>query len=80
MFDMRLKLPELMEARGMKSAYALMKASAGAMNITTAVRLVEAEGKPKRIDMTTLDVLCDIFNVGPGELLERDKPAKPRKR
>lgn len=73
MFDMRLRLPELMRERGMRSAYALMKASRGEMNITTAARLVAANGHPTRLDMTTLDTLCDIFGVGPGDLLEREK-------
>jgi DNA-binding Xre family transcriptional regulator len=73
MLDMRLRLPELMRQREMRNAYALMKASKGALTITTAVRLFNADGHPKRIDLTTLDTLCDIFNVGPGDLLERDK-------
>jgi len=73
MLDMRMRLPDLMRERGMRNAYSLMKASKGALTITTAVRLVDADGRPKRIDMTTLDTLCDIFGVGPGELLERDK-------
>jgi DNA-binding Xre family transcriptional regulator len=76
MLDMRLRLPDLMKSRGMHNAYSLMKASRGALTITTAVRLVDSDGKPKRIDMTTLDTLCDIFGVGPGELLERDKPRR----
>jgi DNA-binding Xre family transcriptional regulator len=80
MLDVRLRLPDLMRTFDppMKSAYALMKASKGALTITTAVRLVEANGRPKRLDMATLDTLCDIFDVGPGELLERDK--RPRSR
>jgi DNA-binding Xre family transcriptional regulator len=67
-----MRLPDLMQARGMRNAYSLMKASKGALTITTAVRLVDANGKPKRVDFTTLDTLCDIFGIGPGELLERD--------
>lgn len=73
MLDMRLRLPDLMAARGMHTAYALAKASRGEIPITTAARLVESGGRPKRIDMATLDALCDVFGVGPGDLLEREK-------
>jgi DNA-binding Xre family transcriptional regulator len=73
MFDMRLRLPDLMAERGVRTAYALAKASRGAIPITTAARLVEANGRPKRIDLATLDALCDVFGVGPGDLLEREK-------
>lgn len=76
MFDMRLRLPELMATRKpkpLRTAYALAKASNGAISITTAARLVDADNPPARVDLRTLEVLCDIFGVGPGELLERDK-------
>jgi DNA-binding Xre family transcriptional regulator len=63
MLLMRLKLPELMAERKLKNAYALMKASRGDLTITTAVRLVEADGKPKRVDLNTLDTLCRMFDV-----------------
>jgi len=73
MLDMRLRLPELMKARQMRTAYALAKASDFAISITTAARLVDEENPPARVDLRTLEVLCDVFDVGPGELLERDK-------
>jgi hypothetical protein len=78
MLVMRFLLPKLMEAKNLPTAYALERYSKGALPITTATRLVKAGYKPKRIDLDTLDVLCDIFNVGPGELLERDR--KPVRR
>ena len=82
MILMRFKLPELMEARGLTTAYALAKASGGAIPITTANRLVVAKGRPKRIDMDTLAALCVLLDCDPGDLLERETPnAKPvRKR
>lgn len=84
MFVMRLKLPDLMEAHGLHNAYALMRASKGELTITTAARLVKADGKPKRIDMETLDALCRLFGVeNMNDLFERDDvPAtsQPRKR
>jgi DNA-binding Xre family transcriptional regulator len=73
MLDMRLRLPELMKARKMTTAYQLAKASNGRLTVTTAYRIVAANGHPDRIDMRTLDILCDVFGVGPGELLERDR-------
>jgi len=72
MFDMRLRLPELMAARGIKTAYALSTRSRGALPISTAHRLVKADGHPDRIDLATLDVLCDVLDVPPTELFERD--------
>lgn len=81
MIDMRFRLPDLMAARGLRTAYALMKASNGSIPMTTANRLVLAKERPKRIDMDTLDALCDLFGIEPGELFERDTPApKPKRR
>ena len=80
MFLVRLKLPTLMEREGMKNAYALMKASKGEMTITTAMRLVKADGKPKRVDLATLDTLVRIFDLKDmNELWERDDmPPAPK--
>lgn len=76
MLDMRLRLPELMAAKGIGTAYALSKASKGALTITTAQRLIDAAGHPKRIALETLDTLCDVLDVSPAELFERDKPKR----
>jgi DNA-binding Xre family transcriptional regulator len=76
MIAMRIRIAELMEARKIPTAYALAKASNGALSMTNAHRLVNSEGNAGRVDLHTLEVLCDVFDVGPGELLERDKPAK----
>lgn len=73
MFDMRLRIPELMRASKIPTAYALQKASAGRLSMTNAAHLVERGGNTSRVDMRTLEVLCDIFDVGPGELFEREK-------
>jgi DNA-binding Xre family transcriptional regulator len=77
---MRIKLPELL---GDMSPYALAKKSEGRISMSTAYRLVRLEGRVKTFDADLLEALCDVLNVGPGELLERDdsSPAKhPRKR
>jgi DNA-binding Xre family transcriptional regulator len=73
MLVMRLRIPELMRARKIPTAYALQKASGGRLSMTNATHLVERGGNTSRVDMRTLDILCDVFGVGPGELLERDR-------
>jgi DNA-binding Xre family transcriptional regulator len=77
MYGMRLDLPRYMEKRGLKNAYALMRASSGRLTITTASRLVAANGRPKRVDLATLETLCHMFGAGPGDLLIPDEPIQP---
>lgn len=72
MIDMRLRLRELMAAHNLSTAYQLSKASKGRISPTNAHRLVNPKGTPKRVEYDTLDALCDIFDVDPGELLERE--------
>ena len=72
MLDMRLTLPALMARHGLKTAYSLERFAKGALTMSSAHRLVKADGKPKRVDLATLDTLCDVFGVEPGELWERD--------
>jgi len=71
MFDMvKLRMAELLDGKKLKhTGYALSQASKGAINQTTADRLIKG---PKRVDLKTLDVLCEVFGVEPGELWERD--------
>lgn len=82
MFSMRLRLAELMAAHKppLKTAYQLSKATNGRISMTNAYRLVDAEGKPDRIELDTLEALCDVFGVGPGDLLEQESPKPTRKR
>lgn len=80
MLDMRLRIPELMATRKpepMRTAYALQKASGGRLSMTNATHLVDKRGNISRVDMRTLEILCDVFGVGPGELLERDAKSPP---
>lgn len=63
MLDMRLKLSKLMADRGLATAYALERFSKGALPITTATRLVNAKDRPKRIDLETLQILCEVFGL-----------------
>ena len=72
---MRLRLPELLRQRHM-TAYALSVGSAGRISMSTAYRLVRLRGRVESFDAHVLDALCDVLDVGPAELLER----QPRKR
>lgn len=76
MYVMRFTLRTLMRDKGIKTAYALSKATGSAIPISTAARLIDPINPPTRIDFRTLDALCKALDVGPGDLLERDdKPA-----
>lgn len=85
---MRFRLPDLMAEHKppVRTAYGLAKLSRGAISLTTAHRLVEADGKPARVDLKTLDAICDTLRVDPTELFERDaipsatSPKKPARR
>ena len=74
MFDMRLRLRELMESHRppITSPYYLAKMSNGAINTTTAQRLLSQKKPPKGIDFSTLDAICDTLGCKPSQLFERD--------
>lgn len=74
---MRLRLPELMEERGL-SAYALSKASDGRISMSTAYRLAEKEGRVQNFKADMLEALCDVLECEPGDLLEREKKRKAK--
>jgi DNA-binding Xre family transcriptional regulator len=82
---MRLRLPELMrEHKPPHTAYAVAKASAGRISLTTIYRLNRSRGRTANFDAGLLEALCDVFGVPPGDLLEREpapaRPARKRKR
>lgn len=74
MFDMRLRLRELMARQKppIETAYGLAKASGGAINQTTAQRLLSEKKPPKGVDFSTLDALCATLKCKPSELLAAD--------
>ena len=77
---MRLRLPELLDEAGM-TPYALSKQSGDRISESTAYRLVRQRGEVQMFDASVLEALCDVLEVEPGELFERDKPqTKARKR
>lgn len=75
---MRLRLSELMSASdGLKTPYAVAKASGGRIARSTIYRIQRSKGHVANFDNDLLEALCDVFKVGPGELLERDAAARP---
>jgi DNA-binding Xre family transcriptional regulator len=68
---MRLRLPELLEERGL-TAHSAALHSRGRINRATLYRLVRSEGRVRLLDTELLEALCDLLDVGPGELLERE--------
>jgi DNA-binding Xre family transcriptional regulator len=76
---LRVRIPELLEARGM-TPYALAKASAGRISMSTAYRLRDSEGRLETYAADLLEALSDVLGVPIGELLEREpEPKKGRK-
>jgi DNA-binding Xre family transcriptional regulator len=63
----RLRVVEQLEKRGW-TAYRLAK-KAG-FSVALAYKLARPDGRFGRLDRTTLDRLCTVFNCQPGELLE----------
>jgi DNA-binding Xre family transcriptional regulator len=55
------------------TAYGLAKASNGRLSVSQAYRLAQDDGRFGFISSDVLEVLCDTFDVGPGELLERGR-------
>jgi DNA-binding Xre family transcriptional regulator len=75
--DMRLRLPELLEERDL-TAYEVAKKSGGRISPSTLYRLSRDKGYVESFSSSLLEALCDVLEVEPGELLERE--AKRRKR
>ena len=75
---MRVRVPELLEERGL-TAYAVAQASGGRISLSALYRLVRAGGRVRFLDAALLDALCDVLDVGPDALLERETAPK-RKR
>lgn len=68
MFDMRLRIPELMARKEPRIATAYALAKASGLSMTNAHHLVNQKGRVDRVAMKTLDALCKAFRVKPGEL------------
>lgn len=71
MFDMRLRLTEIMDTHPrIRTAYALSKASKGVISPTNAHRLVHSKGNVARIELETLGALCTVLGVTPNDLID----------
>lgn len=73
----RFRLKELLEERGW-TAYRLAQESG--LTVPAAYRLASADSTLRRLDLDTLDVLCRVLDVTPGELLEYRPRAKKGRR
>lgn len=69
---MRIRLPELLKERAM-TPYAVAKASRDRVSLSALYRLVRSDGHARYLDSEMLEALCDVFDVTPGDLLERDR-------
>ena len=74
----RLRVPEIFEEKGL-TAYEIAKRSGGRIQAPTLYRLARRKGEVSSFDAELLDVLCDVLEVEPGDLLEREREGK-RKR
>lgn len=63
----RFRLAEILEGRGW-TAYRLAQETK--LTVPAAYRLADPDRPVQRLDMTTLDTLCRVLKVQPGELLE----------
>jgi DNA-binding Xre family transcriptional regulator len=72
--EMRMRLSELLSERNL-SPYAVAKAD-DRISLSALYRLRKSKGRARYFDTTLLEALCEVFGVGPGELLERDKPKR----
>jgi DNA-binding Xre family transcriptional regulator len=75
--DVRIRLPELLKEHKI-TAYGVARDSGGRILPSTLYRLVRPRGRVKYFDSALLEALCDVLDVEPGELLERDAKRKGR--
>jgi DNA-binding Xre family transcriptional regulator len=72
---MRLRIPELLDARGL-TPYFLSQKSKGRISLSTAYRLRRDKGRLQMFDADLLEALCELLQVEPGELFERSSARK----
>lgn len=77
--EMRVRIPELLEERGL-TPYSLAMKSGSRISLSAAHRLARAQGRVKLFSADLLEALCDVLEVDPGELLEREAPKRRRGR
>src|SRR2546422_10991077 len=72
----RLRLPELLEERGL-TAYALSVAARGKISMSTVYRWTRARGRIQTIDTDLLEALCHALDAGPADVLELEGKRRP---
>lgn len=73
----RLRVAKLLEKRGL-TAYQLAKESGGAISTTQAYRLTSPTPTAFPPSFATIEALCDLLDVKPGDLFERTNARRSR--
>ena len=73
---MRVRVTELLKERGWTGYRLAIAAKERGVSEQAIYRLVRLKGRQSRFDARLLDVLCDIFDVDPSELLEHERPKR----
>ena len=76
---MRLRINELLKRREL-TPYALAKASGGRVSLPMVYRLQRSQGRFTTIKADVLDALCEVLDVEPRELFERERPTRRKTR
>jgi DNA-binding Xre family transcriptional regulator len=74
---MRLRLPEILEERGL-TPYAVAKASNGRIDQSTLYRLQRKRGRVEFFSAELLEALCDVLECEPADILEREPKRRGR--
>lgn len=75
--QVRIRLPELFKEHDM-TAYGIARDSAGRILPSTLYRLARQRGRVKYFDSELLEALCDVLDVEPGDLFEREEKRRGR--
>ena len=70
-----MRIPELFTEKGL-TAYHVATHSGGRISMSTIYRLKGKNGRLETFKNDILEALCDVLDVTPGELFERDKPKR----
>lgn len=78
----RWKLPDILEERGL-TAYrlaAMAQERGHDLTVRAVYRLADPDHELRRLDLATLNAVCDALRLSPGDLLEyvADKPKRKR--
>jgi DNA-binding Xre family transcriptional regulator len=76
--DMRLRFPELFTETGV-NPYRLSTRSGNRISLSTAYRLKRVRGVLETYRSAMLDAICDVMEVTPAEIWEREPAPKPDK-